>query len=205
MHIREFGMANPKREVLQLLLSIALTIFSWAATADQGTSKSPNGGEMENTVNITDFSGDWVPKFKQWEGITAFLKLQEAPWIIKKSWGKVPYYDHMVQDDTSLKSDMVGPVPDFAKSWFVVDHEYIFDNSVRDENTPLGNPAKSRHYWDKSGSLISIHECENSDGLKYNVVQTRYLSEDGNTQIVDMVANLGDGNTLKAKMIFTRK
>lgn len=196
---------SPKVSLWLYFVILASTLCAGGVMSEESENANTESPDSrEDIVERVDFSGDWHPEFDQWDGIDEFLLLQEAPWVIRKLWGKYPFHEIMVQDEQALAVELAGAIPSFAKRLFISESNYIFDDQVRDEFTPLGRSARSRHYWADAETLVSVHECERSDGMKYRVVAKRFMSSERDKQFVEMVAELENSTTKTARQVYTR-
>jgi len=147
----------------------------------------------------TDFSGRWVPDFERWQGIERLLDLQDAPWIVRQAIGRVNAVEEITQSAEQLVVEVDVPLPLPGKV-----QRCPFDNRLRDDQTPLGRPSRSRHYWEDDQTVVHVHELEDEVGEPYTLTARRRLTANKDTMHIELVASVPGEPDHHALQVYTR-
>ncbi len=148
----------------------------------------------------TNFSGRWSPDFERWEGIERLLDLQDAPWIVRQAIGRVNAVEEITQTDDQLVVEVDVPLPLPGKV-----QRCPFDNRLRDDQTPLGRPSRSRHYWEDAKTLVHVHELEDDEIGPYRLTARRRLEPSDDTMRIELVASIPGEPDHRALQVYIRE
>lgn len=147
----------------------------------------------------TDFSGRWSPDFERWQGIERLLDLQDAPWIVRQAIGRVNAVEEITQTDDQLVVEVDVPLPLPGKV-----QRCPFDNRLRDDQTPLGRPSRSRHYWEDAETLVHVHELEDDAAGPYTLTARRRLDANADTMRIELTASVPGEPDHRALQVYVR-
>ena len=178
------------RRALPILALCLASTPAHAALADDAADEPPRA----------DFSGRWIPDFERWRGIERLLDLQDAPWIVRQAIGRVSAVEEITQSEGELVVEVDVPLPLPGKR-----QRCPFDNRLRDDQTPLGRPSRSRHYWEDAETLVHVHELEDEKVGRYTLTARRRLATDDDTMHIELVASIPGEPDHRALQVYRRE